>query len=140
MQFHRSPRQREHVSIDITNFVDVILTLLVFFIISASFEHTGSIRVNLPKASSEATAKDAKDDTITIAVSERGEISLNDERISREDLKVALAARARGIPDAKVVLRADQAVPHGDVVRVLDIVKGIGITRIAIATQMESVR
>jgi len=127
--------KKEGFSIDISALVDVLFTLLIFFSLTSSFVQESGISVDLPQASSGDAVKNEK--KITIAVSKEGIIYLDDvEYRSVDTLKEDLSKfdreqRKRYL----VVIKADLATTHGAVTQVLDTLKTLHFTNIAIATR-----
>lgn len=127
----RSRRERAEPTIDLTSMVDVVFLLIIFFMVSTTFITLESgLPVDLPQASSaEAQAEGVP--TVTITADER--IYLAGSELSEEGLVTALEAVLAEDGAGTVVLRADQSVPHGLTVRVMDAIKRAGAQRVAIA-------
>lgn len=116
-------------TLDLTPVVDVVFNLLIFFALSLNFAATsGGINVKLPSASS---AEPVKSEQLTINLTQAGQVYYNDEKIEINDLPKKLGS----IDDKNsiVIIRADNSVPHGRVVEVMDIVKSEGFSKLAIA-------
>mgnify|MGYP001614828742 CR=1 FL=1 len=128
-------RGKMMAEINITPLTDVALVLLIIFMVTTPFIVQGGLAVKLPNAAARPTEPDA----LTITLTRDGTLALGPDRVSRETLPQMLRAQARR-GDRMVVIKADAAVPHGDVVGVLDQVREAGFTRLAIATQPQGVR
>lgn len=116
-------------TLDLTPVVDVVFNLLIFFALSLNFAATsGGINVKLPSASS---AEPVKTEQLTINLTQAGKVYYNDKEINIDDL----ATKLEDIEDKDsiVIIRADNSVPHGQVVEVMDIVKSEGFSKLAIA-------
>ena len=125
--------QHKHLSLfSFSSLTDIVFLLLIFFLLSSSFVIQPGIRVQLPK--SEA-AEDESQRHVVITVTERGEIFLNGEAVSLD----ALGSKLRELLDAGgdqfVIIKADQQISLQSAVQVMDIAKGVGVTRLLIATQ-----
>ena len=121
-------------TLDLTPIVDVVFNLLIFFALSLNFAATsGGINVKLPSASS---AEPVKTEQLTINLTQAGKVYYNDKEINIDDIAPKLAA----IEDKNsiVIIRADNSVPHGQVVEVMDIVKSEGFSKLAIAVDQAS--
>ena len=121
-------------TLDLTPVVDVVFNLLIFFALSLNFAATsGGINVKLPSASS---AEPVKSEQLTINLTQAGKVYYNDKEINIDDL----APKLEGIEDKNsiVIIRADNSVPHGQVVEVMDIVKSEGFSKLAIAVDQAS--
>lgn len=118
-------------TLDLTPVVDVVFNLLIFFALSLNFAATsGGINVKLPSASS---AEPVKIEQLTINLTKDGSIVYNDDTIDEAELKKKL----NEVEDKEslVIIRADNDVPHGKVVEVMDIAKSEGLSKLAFAVQ-----
>ena len=130
----RRPRtySRQNTLLDLTPMVDVVFLLIIFFMVSTTFITLESgLPVDLPQAQS-ATAQASEVPTVTVN-SERA-IFLAGSQVQEADLVAALRAQLEASGQGTVVLRADQNVPHGLTVRVMDLIRQAGAQRISIAT------
>lgn len=121
--------------VNITPIVDVCLTLLIVFIVTASAMVNRSMPVQLPKA---ATAESAPPSILNIAISRTGEVFLNGAPGRLEDIPRAVdEARARSAPDAKLAgfVSADVEAPYGRFAEAVDRLRLAGVTDIALDTQ-----
>ncbi len=125
-------RHKRSLVLNVTSLMDVMFLLLIFFMISTTFLSTPAIKLELPKASH---ADPVRQQAVVIYVGPQGSLYLNDEPIDLALLGAALGARLAQSEDKAVVLKADSRVSHGDVVRVMDIVKGAGARRLVVSTQ-----
>jgi biopolymer transport protein ExbD len=118
--------------INVTSLVDVTLVLLIIFMITSPLMQLG-IEVNLPKASAKPIEKR---ETLTITVRKDGALSIAGELVPLAALGQSLErARARGAKG--VLIRADQQVPYGAVVKVLDAARKHGIVEVGLVTELE---
>jgi biopolymer transport protein TolR len=117
--------------INVTSLVDVMMTLLIIFIIVAPMIEQG-IDVTLPTA--EPKRIDVAE-TLTITVSENERVYLEGQRVSMEELAERLANVHAAREDAAVLVKADTDLRYGRVVEVLDTVREVGISRLAMATK-----
>ena len=129
-------RKRDHDAglmsdINVTSLVDVMMTLLIIFIIVAPMLEQG-IDVNLPTA--EPKHIDVRD-VLTITVSENERVYLEDQRVTLEELADRLSSIRTARDDVAVVIKADTELRYGKVIEVLDTVREVGITRLAMATR-----
>jgi biopolymer transport protein ExbD len=121
------------LQINVVPMIDVMFALLTFFIMSSLFlTRSEGLSVNLPQA---GTAQQQPSSPITVTVDQKGEISLNRQRI---DLN-SLAAQVRKIigpnQESLVIINADERVTHGQVVAVMDRLRQVQGARLAIAAQ-----
>jgi biopolymer transport protein ExbD len=115
-------------TINVTPFVDVVLVLLVIFMVTAPIVLKDAFQVRLPKT---ANADPRVAQTLGIAITREGQVLLHgkpvDETALRKAAEAALAANA----EASAILAADVDARHGDIVRVIDWLKGAGLERFA---------
>lgn len=121
------------MGINITPIIDVALVLVIILMITTPIMTISDLTVNLPRAHARGAEEG---DRLNITVNPLGEVALDKVIIAREDLLGALGTRLRQTdrPDLMVVVRADGAVPHAMVARVLRDAREAGARRLAIAT------
>jgi len=130
----RGRRRRAPMSeINVTPFVDVMLVLLIIFMVAAPLLVTG-VAVDLPKTAAKALPTDME--PISVTIDRQGRRSIGDEELGDAAFAARLAALqdARGT-DARVVIRADAAIPYGAVAALLADVTGAGFSRVALVNQ-----
>lgn len=119
--------------INVTPLVDVVLVLLVILMVTSAYIASQTIPLDLPKgATGESQAT-----TLAVSVDGRGAVFLDGEPVTLEAL-AGHARRARaGGEEARALIAADGDVSHRHVVRVIDTLRGGGVTRYAIQIQPE---
>lgn len=124
--------------INLTSLIDVVFLLLIFFMVSTTFERQALLRVDLPEA---ATAeREALPAVIELVITEDGRIFVGDRMLvdeSKRTLQTALSEAFAESPDAMLVIRADAEAAHRLVVRAMDAAAAEGIQRLTIATVEE---
>jgi biopolymer transport protein ExbD len=130
MEFRRIRRTR--AGLDLTPLVDTVLNLLIFFMLSSSFAFQPGIQVRLPEA---ASKEEEPQQDIVLILTRDQRLYLNDDPVQMAELGTLLRQRLSGRPDGVVIIKADKEVTHGWVVEVMDIAKGAGAVRLAIATE-----
>jgi biopolymer transport protein TolR len=119
--------------INITNLVDVTMVLLIIFMLTAPFIQAG-IKVRLPKAKSTVIKET---EGVMLAVTEKGDVYLNNAKVERKDLAAALR-NLKTAGEERVFVRADKNVPYGVVMEVVGHVKEVGIDEVGMITEMEA--
>lgn len=123
-----SPDDGLIVDINVTPLVDIALVLLIIFMVTSYIIAQPSMKVALPRASNtEATQAQ----TFGITLTKNKGLFLNYKVVSERELCETLMKKTRIQPDLQVVLSADQVVSHGDVIHLLDLVRGAGVSKIA---------
>lgn len=127
-------RRKRKVLINITPLIDVLFLLLIFFMVSSTFLEQPGIKLELPYAQS-AVVVDQKD--YILFVDKESKMFLNDKEVRLEDLESKIKEALPEMKDKALVLKADQDVSHGIVVKVMDIAKRSGIRKLIIGTKLE---
>lgn len=128
----RSNRVARPPRLMIIPMIDIIFFLMVFFLFSTlQMVYQKSMPVNLPVASS--SYKEAPK-PVAITLMKDGTISIGDTVVDIEEIKPRVEQLADKA-DTPVILRADENVEHGKVIKVMDEIKSAGVTKLSIATQ-----
>jgi biopolymer transport protein ExbD len=131
----RSDR-RDEIDLDITPLIDVVFLLLIFFMVSTTFEHNSEINITLPSSSKEMT--EAKPDAVNVGLDSQGSVYINDKALVNaqiETIKSALSDALVGLNEPPVIISADAKASHQSVVRVMDAARQLGLVKITFATQ-----
>ena len=124
-------REEEEAMIDMTPMLDIVFIMLIFFIVTTSFVKEAGIEVNKPKAANQTKQKNAN---IFVAVKDTGDIWLDKRRVDIELVGSTIEKLLAEQPTDVVIIQADKAAKHGDVVEVMDAIKAAGSNlRISIA-------
>lgn len=121
--------------INVTPLVDIMLCLLVIFMVTTSYVVADSLKVDLPEASTgDATEVSTVMVTFTVdADSGARQLYLNGEKSNEEQLRAHIRTEiAAGKKDLQAVIAADKAASHGEVIRIIDLVKQEGIVKFAL--------
>ena len=131
----RSQLQEDEGSVNLTPLIDVVFLLLIFFMVSTTFDTTSELKIELPKASARLTPDEPE--RITILINPKGDFFLNGKRLkgnSSELLLTELRQLAGQRSDIPVVIQSDATAPVQSMVTALDVVSHAGLTRLSIAT------
>jgi len=127
-----SPLPRKRARIEIIPLIDIMFFLLAAFMMaSLSMIRLQSIGMDLPAAST--ARRDFKPDILNIVVDRAGDIYVDNERLSLPELHERVAARFRANANGPVYISGDKNAAHGSVIRVLDVVRSEGISRVSFA-------
>lgn len=119
--------------IEIVPLIDIMFFLLAaFMLVSLSMVKMKNVKVNLPTATT--STPDNQKDFVNISVDKSGAAFLDKKPIGRNELIAALAALHKDKPSVQVLLSGDERASHGDVVRILDAVRSVGIDKVALQT------
>jgi biopolymer transport protein ExbD len=117
------------VDINVTPLVDITLVLLIIFMVTASYIVSPAIKVDLPKA---ASGTEQTKTLLSLTLMKDGGLYLNGQRSSDEAIVRYIGGELPKNGELQAIIAADRAVPHGDVVHVIDVVKRAGVHRFAI--------
>ena len=134
MKFGR--RRIEEPEINLIPFIDVLLVVLIFLMLSTTYSRFTELQINLPAADAEKLRERPAE--IVVAVAADGRYAVNRRAIdgrSVEQLTAALVAAAGGHEDTVVIVSADALAAHQTVVNVLDAARRAGLSRLTFAAQ-----
>lgn len=130
MSLMRLKRRTEQAQLDMTPMLDIVFIMLIFFIVSTSFVKPAGITVDPPSAQSAVTQSRG---TILVAISDTGEVWVDNRPVDVRSLRAVVARLHSENPEGTVVIQSDQDARTQVLVQVLDQVKLAGISNIAIA-------
>jgi biopolymer transport protein ExbD len=113
--------------INVTPLVDITLVLLIIFIVTAKIVVAPAVPLDLPKASQSEELQTV----LSVMVPAEGPMLIDGVASDDDALAVRVRAALAQDHDARAVIQADRAVPHGRVMGVLDVMKGAGLVRVA---------
>lgn len=119
-------------AINVTPLVDIILVVLIIFMATAPMISRRALKVDVPKA---AHHEKAATEALQVAFNAQREILLDGKKMAVAELAASLARRTAGEPELHVTLSADKIIPYGEVVSLLDAIRGAGVRRIGLEVQ-----
>ena len=135
----RPGHKEDSVEVNLTPLIDVVFLLLIFFMVSTTFDRHAKLKVSLPEASTKATQQ--QNDPLVLSIDAKGNYFLNEHQVVNQQLGTlkqailkTLGEKNINIKDVSLVLRADANTPHQSVVRAMDAASQLGLTRLSIAT------
>jgi biopolymer transport protein TolR len=130
----RGGRRRTFNEINVTPFVDVMLVLLIIFMVTAPML-TAGVEVELPESA--ANPLKGSDERLALSINNKGEIYLQETKVTLEEIQAKLVAIAGENTDAQIVVRGDQGIDYGLVMQVAGEVSAAGFTKIALETTLK---
>lgn len=130
------PRRRGDPEINLTSLIDVVFLLLLFFILTTSFNRESALRIDLPKASEQAAVEEQK--PIMLSIDAAGEFYVDGRQVVNtqvESLKRVLRAALGERKDPPLIISADAKTPHQAVVTAMDAARQVGLIHLSIATK-----
>ena len=141
MNFTRGIRDEE-LEINFIPLIDVLLVIIIFLIVSATFSRTSELQINLPTA--DANAPQEKPLTITVEVDANGKYLVNGKEANGavvSDLSAALTQAGAEGPANKeptIIINADAKATHQSVINIMEASRMANYTHITFATQVNS--
>lgn len=133
MKFRNRPT--EEPELNLVPLIDVLLMTLIFLVVTTSFSKESQLRIKLPEATTEQTASD---DTLRVMIDANGHYYIDDKQLlndSPQVLRNAVSQAARKLKDPVIIIHADGRSPHEAVVRIMDVSRRLGYSRLTFATQ-----
>ena len=129
-----SPVPKRRTRIVIIPLIDIMFFLLAaFMMVSIQMSKTENIKVHLPSASQ--SRQDFRPDMVNIAVDKSGTVWLEKKEISLAELGFALSNRFAANPELPVYVSGDRDTLHGDMVKVYETARAVGIQKVAFMTE-----
>jgi biopolymer transport protein ExbD len=128
-------RERAEPDVNLTPLIDVVFLLLIFFMISTTFEREAQLQVDLPEASTEAA--EATPDRLEVTIKSNGDIFLNDQQVVNtkpETIKRAITKLIGDKRDLPMIIRADSDSALQYAVTLMDIARQLEIKQVSLAT------
>ena len=126
---HGDDTLNEVHEINVTPFIDVMLVLLIIFMVAAPLA-TVDIQVNLPASTAEPRQR--PDKPLYLTVKSDLTLAIGNDPVARERLHSSIDAAAKGEKDTVIFLRADKAVPYGELMDVMNVLRTAGYLRVAL--------
>lgn len=138
MNFQRG-KKHEDLEMNLVPLIDVLLVIIIFLVVSATFSRVSELQINLPTA--EANSPQDKPLVVTVDVDASGRYVVNRMDVAGktvEAITLALRKAAGEGKDPTIVINADAASTHQSVVNVMEAARQAGYTHITFATQVKS--
>lgn len=121
--------------INVTPMVDIMLVLLIIFMVTATYITRNAIEVQLPQA---ATGEEVATNTLAVSITKDGDLLLNGEATSLDDLKKTVPEMLKQSPDLQAVVDGDRFVPYGRVMEVIDTLRALGVKNFAASVEKKA--
>lgn len=127
------PRQQQPLDINLTPLIDVVFLLLIFFMVSTTFQRETRIEIELPEADS-TEAQPAPEEKLEIVIDRSGRYFLNEREVVDTEpatLRGAIDKVTGGDTDLPVMIRADGQAPYQSVVTAMDVLAQLGLNQMS---------
>lgn len=121
--------------INLTPLIDVVFILLIFFMVSTTFQKESQIKIELPEASGEPVEE--RDEPLEIVIDADGHYFIDGQQVVNTELDTLKRAITRFVGDRTelpVIIRADRRTPYESVVRAMDATAQLGLVQMSLAT------
>lgn len=135
MNFRRR-RPPEDPEINLIPFIDVLLVILIFLMLTTTYSKVSELKINLPTANAQASK--SRPAEIVVLVAADGRYMVNQRMLAGrgiETLAASLAQAAGNAKDTVIIINADAQASHQSVINVMDAARRVGLTQLTFATQ-----
>ncbi|MDD2941367.1 MAG: biopolymer transporter ExbD [bacterium] len=126
----RHKRTLQNDEINLTPMIDVVFNLLIFFMVTTTFDETKHLDIKLPGASGGKAAE--KNEPVTLSIDSKGTMTAGDMGCDSASLEKNLCGLLEKAKSASLVINADQETPHHFVVKALDTAQNLGVQKLEI--------
>ena len=136
MPMNFRPRAKDEPEINLIPFIDVLLVILIFLMLTTTYSKFTELQLTLPMADAEQQRDHPKE--VIVAVAADGRYAVNKTGVegkSVDAVALALRSAASAGKDSVVIISADATAPHQSVVTVMEAARRVGLTQITFATQ-----
>ncbi len=137
----RDDRRDDEPEVNLTPLIDVVFLLLIFFMVSTTFDREAELNIELPEADGKVT--ETEQFKVEISIDAQGHYFINNRRVRDEKLatlKRALQDTVSGQREPKLIISADRKTPHEAVIRAMDAARQLGLTHLTFATRQASAK
>jgi len=130
------PGNRDEPELNLIPFIDILLVILIFLMLTTTYSKFTELQVNLPVADAEQQRPNPKE--VVVAVSSDGRYAINKEVLEGAGVDTLTNALARAAQDSRevvVIISADAAASHQSVINVMDAARRAGLVQVTFATQ-----
>ncbi|TAK90468.1 MAG: biopolymer transporter ExbD [Aquabacterium sp.] len=136
MNFRKHHLREEEPEINLIPFIDVLLVILIFLMLTTTYSKLTELKVNLPTANAQASKPRPRE--LVVVVTADGRYVVNQRQLegrSVDVLAAGLASANGGAKDTVVVVTADASATHQSVINVMDAARRVGLSQLTFATQ-----
>lgn len=137
MDFRRG-RRDEDLEINLVPLIDVLLVIIIFLVVNATFSRMSELQINLPAA--DANPVEQKPLMINVGIDATGHMMVQKTPVNKTDLSGIIAALQQAVAGGKdpvIVISADAKTTHQSVINVMEAARQAGYTHITFATQQD---
>lgn len=135
MRFKSQQKSSQMPEVNLVPMMDVIMTILTFFIIVSMTltAEQGAVNVTLPSTGGAGVSKQKTPDPLVVSLNQQGQIFLENQPVSEAQLAVPIKAYLQQNPEGAVILKADKNLPYEKVLQLLGKMRDLGGDRVSLA-------
>lgn len=131
MRFRTGRRRPRLAELSLTPLIDIVFNLLIFFLMSSTFDQRAGLEVELPDTEQPPSQPGEHD--VVVSVTRDGALHHKGREVTADQLRGRLVHHKERHPNAAVIIDADEGSRHGVVVQVMSVAREAGFTDVAIA-------
>ncbi len=131
------PQRKESPELNLTPLIDVVFLLLIFFMVSTTFDKESRIKVELPQAATQ-DERDKNDTVLDITIDAKGRFYVNQNEVINTEISTLMGAIEKAVNDKRdlpVIISADANTPHHAVIKVMDAASQLGFVNMTFAAR-----
>lgn len=130
-------KRRQAPAVIIVALIDILIVLLIFLMVTTTFKQQPALKIVLPESSQAQKSGANENAPLVVAIDPKGELRYGREAVpvTVERLRSELLGQIGKRPDLKLSIMADRSSPVGQVIRVMDVSKEVGITNNTLVTK-----
>lgn len=129
-------KKPEEPDLNMTPLIDVVFLLLIFFMVSTSFDRDAELNIELPQASGKTSP--TKKFTLEISIDNQGRYFINKKRVKDKKITTLMSAIELTLgnnKDPKLIISADRKTPHEAVIRAMDAASKMGLKNLTFSAR-----
>lgn len=130
-------QRKESLELNLTPLIDVVFLLLIFFMVSTTFDKESRIKVELPQAATQ-DERDKNDTILDITIDAKGRFYVNQNEVINTEISTLMGAIEKAVNDRRdlpVIISADANAPHHAVIKVMDAASQLGFVNMTFAAR-----
>jgi biopolymer transport protein ExbD len=131
------PNRKESPELNLTPLIDVVFLLLIFFMVSTTFDKESRIKIELPQAATQ-DERDKQDRVLDITIDSSGRFYINQSEVINTELKTLMRAITKAVKekrDLPVIISADANSPHHAVIKAMDAASQLGFVNMTFSAR-----
>ncbi|MBL7002781.1 MAG: biopolymer transporter ExbD [Gammaproteobacteria bacterium] len=136
----RTQSEGQELDVNLTPLIDVVFLLLIFFMVSTTFDSTSQLKINLPEADAPKIKNELEQ--LKVVINAKGHFHLNGHQLANQSvvaLKASIIRLLDGDKNVQVIIQSDAQSPVQSMVTIMDVVSRLGLTNLSIQTTQSAI-